>query len=228
MNPNKRVNIGAEIGPPREGCTRAFRLTRRFKRFLTRAAFLHMRQNHGSGKVLLAGISARTQAQFTYGRILRVAPLFAAGGKIRRGLSVPFRSSRSTTESALGIRLPCGWRIVVIDDHKDTADTLSVLLRLSGNECITAYSGIDGLNLARFHRPEIILLDLNMPKLDGFHTCALIRQEHWSKHVKIIATTGLDDEYSRVRARFLGFDAHILKPVDPEELANVFLKLGCS
>jgi len=139
---------------------------------------------------------------------------------------VTFHALRSTTESILGIQLPCGWRLLVVDDFKDTADTLTVLLQLSGNECYTAYSGQEAIQLARFHRPEIILLDLNMPEMDGFSTYTKIRAEHWSKHVKIIATTGLGSDSSRKRTGELGFNGHIVKPVDPEELAAVLLGTG--
>lgn len=143
-----------------------------------------------------------------------------------RGLKVPFHSSHSTTASVLGVPLPCGWRILIVDDFRDTADALTTLLRLSGNECFTAYSGQECLDIARFHRPEVILLDLNMPGMDGFATYSLIREEYWSKHVKIIATTGMGSEASRKRTTEMGFDAHMAKPVDPEELAIVLLSTG--
>lgn len=139
---------------------------------------------------------------------------------------MPFHAFRSSTESMLGIRLPCGWRILVVDDFKDTADTLTTLLQLSGNECYTAYSGKEAIALARFHRPEIILLDLNMPEMDGYATYSMIKAEYWSKHVKLIATTGLGSEANRQKTLNLGFDGHIVKPVDPEELASVLLGTG--
>jgi len=65
-----------------------------------------------------------------------------------------------------------------------------------------------------------------MPDMDGFDTYHQIKEEYWSKHVKIIATTGLGNEASRKRTFEMGFDAHIVKPVDPEELAIVLLSIG--
>lgn len=137
-----------------------------------------------------------------------------------------FNSTRSTTAMDLGVPLPRGWRILVVDDYKDTAEALTVLLQISGNECFTAYSGEECLSLARFHRPEIILLDLNMPDMDGFETCRLVKEEPWSKHVKIIAITGVDENMKRLHMQESGFDAHIIKPVDPEELAILLFSLG--
>jgi CheY-like chemotaxis protein len=133
--------------------------------------------------------------------------------------------THTTTEPLLGIPFPRGWRFLVIDDFKDTAEMLCTLLRISGNECHAAHSGAEGLAMARFHRPEVILLDINMSPLDGYAVCKEIRSEFWSKHVKIIAFTGNITEIARI-TQHPGFDAFLVKPIDPEELAALLFRLG--
>lgn len=124
----------------------------------------------------------------------------------------------STTKTA-GLQLPRGWRILIVDDFRDSADALSVLLRFSGNKCETAYSSAECIRIARRWHPEIILMDLEMPGVDGFATLEILRREPWGTGVKIFAVTGLGTSSDRQKTREAGFDAHITKPVDPEEIA---------
>lgn len=128
-------------------------------------------------------------------------------------------SNPSSNRTTLGLKLPRGWRILIVDDFRDSADALSVLLRFSGNKCETAYSSSECILIARRWHPEIILLDLEMPGIDGFDTCEKLRREPWGTSVKIFALTGLSTPSARQKAREAGFDAHITKPVDPEEIA---------
>jgi len=105
-------------------------------------------------------------------------------------------------------------RILVVDDNTDGADTLSLLLRLVGHEVHTRYSGRDALRAAEELRPEVVIMDLAMPDLDGYETCQRLRRQAAGTHLTIIALSGYDQEEDRRQSLAAGFDAHLVKPVD--------------
>jgi DNA-binding response OmpR family regulator len=105
-------------------------------------------------------------------------------------------------------------RILVADDLRDTADSLARLLAELGHHVIVAYDGEDALRQAEAHRPEIVLLDLGMPKIDGCEVARRIRAQTWSAGMRLIAQTGWGQESDRQRTREAGFDAHFVKPLD--------------
>ena len=106
-------------------------------------------------------------------------------------------------------------RILVADDNRDAACTLAALLKLSGNSVRVAYSGTEALEEARKYRPEIALLDLGMPGMDGDEVCRRMRAEPWGKQMTIIAVTGWGHDEAKRRAAEAGFDEHLTKPIDP-------------
>jgi CheY-like chemotaxis protein len=112
-------------------------------------------------------------------------------------------------------------RVLVVDDNRDSADSLARLLELSGQEVRVAYGGEQALQVAVELRPEIVLLDLGMPGMDGYETCRRIRGEKWGREVTLIALTGWGQEADRRRTTGAGFDAHLVKPVAPEELLKL-------
>lgn len=114
-----------------------------------------------------------------------------------------------------------GHRVLVVDDMEDAAESLATLLRLSGNEVQTAHDGRDALAKARNFRPEIALLDIGMPGMDGYLLCRAIRSEPWGKHIIVIALTGWGQEEDRRKSEQAGFDGHLVKPVDQESLFNM-------
>jgi CheY-like chemotaxis protein/anti-sigma regulatory factor (Ser/Thr protein kinase) len=110
-------------------------------------------------------------------------------------------------------------RILVADDNVDSLESLAVLLRCDGHEVYTAYDGEQALAQAATHRPEIALLDLGMPKLDGVQVGRRIRAEAWGRAMTLIALTGWGQDSDRKRTQAAGFDAHLVKPLDISALA---------
>ncbi len=109
-------------------------------------------------------------------------------------------------------------RILVVDDLKDNADSLSVVLRSLGHETLTAYDGTAALDAATRHRPDVIFLDIGLPGMGGLEVCRRLRQEPWGKTIYIAAVTGWGQATDRQRSRDAGFDCHLTKPVDIDEL----------
>ena len=109
-------------------------------------------------------------------------------------------------------------RILVVDDNRDSADSLAMLLSVTGNDVGTAYDGIEALNAAERLRPDVVLLDIGMPRLNGYDTCRRIRAEAWGESMVLIALTGWGQEQDKRRTEDAGFDAHVVKPVDPSAL----------
>ena len=115
---------------------------------------------------------------------------------------------------------PVGLRIVVADDNRDAADTLARMLRILGHEVVTAYDGAQAVELAEASRPDLVLLDIGMPKLNGYEAARRIRSEPWGTSMVLIALTGWGQEEDRRRAAEAGFDDHLVKPVDFRELEH--------
>ena len=112
-------------------------------------------------------------------------------------------------------------RILVVDDNRDSALALAMMLRMMGHEAHTAHDGREALEMAAATRPHVILLDLGMPGLSGHETCRRLRDQPWAKGVTIVALTGWGQEDDRRRSREAGFDGHLVKPVDLGQLARV-------
>ncbi len=109
-------------------------------------------------------------------------------------------------------------RVLVVDDNVDAADSLSEILKLMGNDTRTAGDGQEGVDVAAEFRPEVILLDIGLPKLDGYEVCRWIREQPWGTDMLLIAITGWGQHEDRRRSREAGFDHHMVKPVDPRAL----------
>src|SRR4051812_41543536 len=116
-------------------------------------------------------------------------------------------------------------RILVVDDNKHAADTLAVLLRIARNDVQTRYDGVEAGKAAESFRPEIIILDLGMPGMDGFEVCRQIRAEAWGKRIVLIALTGWGQANDRESTREAGFDAHLVKPVKIDDLKELLNSL---
>ena len=107
-----------------------------------------------------------------------------------------------------------GRRILVVDDNVDSADSLADLLRLMGNEVRIAYDGQAAAAAAEAFRPGLTLLDIGLPKLNGYDVARRIRQQAWGRGVTLVALTGWGQDEDRRRSREAGFDLHLVKPVD--------------
>jgi CheY-like chemotaxis protein len=112
-----------------------------------------------------------------------------------------------------GAKLAVKQRILVVDDNADALESLSRLVTLMGNDVRHARDGLEALEVARTFKPDVVLMDLGMPNLDGYEAARRIRQEPWGKAVLLIATTGWGQEEDRRRTAVAGFDRHLVKPV---------------
>lgn len=113
------------------------------------------------------------------------------------------------------------WRILVADDLRDNADSVALFLTALGHEVHTAYDGREAVQLAEQSRPEILFLDIGMPKMDGNDVCRRIREQDWGRRTVIVAVTGWGQEADRRKTAAAGFDHHLVKPVDPGLLVKL-------
>ena len=121
-------------------------------------------------------------------------------------------------DEANSVRPAARLRILVADDNLDAAESLALLLTLEGNETRTAHDGLEALDVAAAFRPDVMLLDIGMPKLNGYDVCRRIRQQAWGKNIVVIALTGWGQEGDRSKSHAAGFDFHLIKPVDLDVL----------
>jgi len=110
---------------------------------------------------------------------------------------------------------PPACRVLVADDLRDSADSLGLLIELMGHTVEVVYDGESALRSAGRFRPDIALLDLGMPKLDGFEVCRRIRAEPWGRTMRLVAQSGWGQDEDRRRTAAAGFDHHLVKPIDP-------------
>jgi CheY-like chemotaxis protein len=113
-------------------------------------------------------------------------------------------------------------RVLIVDDHVDGATSMCRLLRVLGYVARQANDGLEGLAVAAEFRPDVVLLDIAMPKLDGYEVARRLRAEPWGKHVLLIALTGWGQQNDKQHASDAGFDLHLTKPVDVAELTRAF------
>jgi signal transduction histidine kinase len=116
-------------------------------------------------------------------------------------------------------------RILIADDNADALESLARVLQLSGHEVFSACNGSAALESAERHLPDVALLDVGMPLLNGYEVARRIRAEPWGKGVLLVAVTGWGQETDRRRSREAGFDSHLVKPLDLDELTRLLLRL---
>lgn len=114
-------------------------------------------------------------------------------------------------------------RVLVVEDGVDTRESLGLLLSAWKHEVVFAENGLEGVDVARQARPDVAIIDIGLPGLDGYQVARRIRDEgsEWSRSVRLIALTGYGQESDRERALAAGFDVHVLKPLDPLELQKL-------
>jgi CheY-like chemotaxis protein len=111
-------------------------------------------------------------------------------------------------------------RVLVVDDNADGADMIAMGLATTKNEVKTACDGVAAMAIARAWKPDVVLLDIGLPGMDGFEVARRLRALPEGEQISIIATTGYGDERTRERSRLAGFDLHLVKPVSIEALAR--------
>jgi CheY-like chemotaxis protein len=129
------------------------------------------------------------------------------------------------TEPTTAAPAPAGCNILVVDDNRDAASSLAVLLKNSGNQTYLAHDGLAAVEAAKRLKPDVVLLDIGLPKMNGYDVCRAIRHEPWGKKMVIVALTGWGQEDDRRRSSETGFDAHLVKPVEYAELSNLLAEI---
>jgi PAS domain S-box-containing protein len=147
------------------------------------------------------------------------------GSEFRVWLPLP-QAAASTMEIEKPVRAvqTTAGRILVVDDDVDAAKTLGCLLELAGHEVSLAHDGVQALALAAELRPRVVLLDIGLPELNGYAVAQAIRKEAWGQQMVLIALTGWGNEEDKRLALVAGFNFHLTKPVDPEQIENLIAR----
>ena len=111
--------------------------------------------------------------------------------------------------------------ILVVDDNRDAADSLAMLLEMNGHGVYVGHSGSEALQLARRELPHAMILDIGMPDMSGYEVARRIRAERWGSQIYLIAVTGWGQKEDKDRAIAAGFDHHLTKPVDPDQVESL-------
>lgn len=118
-----------------------------------------------------------------------------------------------------------GFRILVVDDNHDSALSLAMMLSIMGHETRTAHDGESAVETAESFLPDIVLLDIGLPKLNGYEVAQRIREHAWGQSMFLIAVTGWGQEEDRQRSSEVGLNVHMVKPVEPAALERLFTEL---
>jgi PAS domain S-box-containing protein len=117
-------------------------------------------------------------------------------------------------------------RILVVDDNRDAAESLMALLEIAGHDVRCAFDGEAAITLAEQSRPDVMILDLGMPRVNGYDVARRVRERPWGKHVYLVALSGWGQTDERLRTHEAGFDAHFVKPIAPEALHRMLETLS--
>ena len=116
-------------------------------------------------------------------------------------------------------------RILVVDDNRDAAISLALLLNLAGNETQTRFDGQAAVEAAASFKPDVVLLDIGLPKLNGYDAARMIREQPLGKSIVLVALTGWGQAEDRRKSTEAGFDGHMVKPVDLNALKTLLIEL---
>jgi CheY-like chemotaxis protein len=129
--------------------------------------------------------------------------------------------SRPRSEDTSAAASPATRNVLIADDNRDAAESLAVLLRMDGHEVTVAYDGPQALALLTQVQPEVALLDIGMPGLNGYEVARRVRHGPLGRSITLIAVTGWGQDRDKAQAHQAGFDHHFTKPVDPERLSRL-------
>jgi signal transduction histidine kinase len=117
------------------------------------------------------------------------------------------------------------YRILVVDDNRDSAISLAMMLKIMGHDTRTAHDGEAAVEMAGAFRPDVMLLDIGLPKMNGYDACRLIRSQPWGKAIVLIALTGWGQDEDKLQSKEAGFNFHMIKPIDPDALTKLLTGL---
>jgi CheY-like chemotaxis protein len=112
-------------------------------------------------------------------------------------------------------------RILIADDNEDAVESLALMLNLMGNETRTAPDGLAALQVGETFAPDVVLLDIGMPKLNGYDAARRMRALPWGSRLVLVALTGRSQDEDRRRSHEAGFDFHLVKPIEPTALEKL-------
>ena len=133
------------------------------------------------------------------------------------------------TAAADGVALPpatASLRVLIVDDNRDAAEMLELFTRARGHEAAVAFEGYTAVRVAGDFRPDVVLLDIGMPGMNGYSVARMLRQRATGTRMFVVAVTGWGQEDDRRRGRDAGFDLHLTKPVDPVALERLFERIA--
>jgi CheY-like chemotaxis protein len=120
------------------------------------------------------------------------------------------------------------YKILIVDDNRDAAMSLAILLKIGGNETQTTHDGLAAIEAAATFHPDVVLLDIGLPKLNGYDVCRRIREQPWGKNMVLVALTGWGTDEDRRLSKEAGFNHHMVKPVDFAGLMSLLADLQTS
>lgn len=129
-----------------------------------------------------------------------------------------FSASIESADLSSDVKAPARCRILIADDNVDAVDSMQMMLELLGNEVSVARDGLQAVEAASVFRPDIILMDLGMPRLSGYEATRCIKRQPWGASIVVVALTGWGQESDRQRSREAGCDHHLVKPVALSDL----------
>jgi signal transduction histidine kinase/DNA-binding response OmpR family regulator len=145
---------------------------------------------------------------------------------------LPVAPPSATHEAPAGVApeppSPAGLRVLVVDDNRDVADSTASIMRMNGCDVHVAYDGKTALESVRLLRPDAVLLDIGLPAIDGYLVAEHIRAQPENGRTMIVALSGYGQEQDRLRSKSVGFDYHVVKPIDPTVLAGLVGSLRLS
>jgi CheY-like chemotaxis protein len=136
-------------------------------------------------------------------------------------MTIDHASAGDLLPSDRGVASLCRLRILVVEDHQHTAATLAELLRLYGHEVLVASAGVEALHQAKLSPPDVVLLDIGLPGMDGWELTQRIQELPGCDRLLLVALTGYGQEADRERSRQAGIHLHLLKPVEPAALEQL-------
>lgn len=120
------------------------------------------------------------------------------------------------------------FRILVVDDNHDSALSLAMMLSIMGHDTKTAHDGESAVATAESFQPEVVLLDIGLPKLNGYEVAQRIREQPWGAAMYLIAVTGWGQDEDRQRSAEVGLNQHMVKPVEPSALEKLLASLAAA
>jgi CheY-like chemotaxis protein len=205
---DRGIGIGAELFP------RLFDPVSQADRSLDRS-----RGGLGLGLSLVKGL-----VELHGGEVLAESPGPGRGATFTVRLPLKDEPPALTGGAPLSARAAAPVRVLIVEDNRDAADSLQMLLELLGHAVAVAYTGTDGVRLAREWRPDVVLCDIGLPGLDGYGVADELRHDPATAGARLVAVTGYGQDEDRLRSRQAGFDHHLTKPVDPAALQPLLVR----